>query len=430
MIKVNDCWDHNIHKQMTEYSSGLLWRFIQRNAQEGETEEALLNLTGLTKRDLKMLANIRFLLSAEVIELLNVVAPKIIYRLSKESVNEHITERGLVRGRINWQRTVGARAQAGNDSTIFVYSRRAQIFDLPENRLFLFIIRQINEKARTFVTDEYLNLTWYAEIFESSKWVERVSLIASKTSRIQRNPYISKIGSLYEITDKLIQIAKRCRQSHYKELAIIAERYMYSQSKPVSYLYEELSGNILEPLNKDTLYEIAVLFKTIYTAMDCGWREKKIGLIGGSTKTASTLIKNNCELKIYFQKLPQLLAQNSDYGDIMTNYGLSDKLRRPDIILELSNGHQKNIIIIEVKRSSVRGYLVDGTYKLLGYIKDFNRVNTIGVSIKGFLVGWSGIKPCHYSDAQEVHLFNWSNYKEGLSDMLSIFEQGGTKNVG
>jgi len=365
-----------------------------------------------------MIADIRLLLSKEVRELLNIIAPKVVSRLSKESINKHITDRGVVRGRIDWQRTVGARTTRGNDTSIYVCSRRAQDFNLPENRVFLYLIREINEKARNFVAEDYLNLTWYAEYSQGQKWVNNISVIAAKTARILRNPFISKIGSLHEVTGKAIELTRKNRQSHYKELAAIAARFNYCQSKPISFLMEELNGNIFEPLNKDTLYEIAVLFKTIRTALDCGWKEEKAGLIGGSSKTASTLVKDGCELKLYFQKLPSVMAKNSDYSNIMFSYGLSESLRRPDIILELKTHHGDRLVIIEVKRSSSRSYLVDGTYKLLGYLKDFNRVSCEGIRLTGFLVGWSGIATQSFSDGNEVHLYNWHNYADGLAGLL------------
>lgn len=420
MLRKSDCWDSKTHKQITEYSSNMLWRFIQPNAQESEAEEVILNLTGLTRRELNMLVDIRFLLSNEVKILLNDIAPKIINRLSKESINGHIMERGCVRGRIDWQKTISSRAATGNDISIYVCSKRSQIYDLPENRLFLYLIRHINERARSFVSDEYLSHTWYAEADDKGKWIDKVSVIASKSARILRNPFISKIGNLHELTDKIIELTKRCRISHYKELASIAERFSFSQNAPVSFLKEELDGNILEPLNRDTMFEIAVLFKTLQKAIECGWKEKSIGLIGGSTKTVSILIKGNCELKLYYQKLPREMTQESKYGNIMTNYGLSEKLRRPDIIMEFSDGQRKEFLIIEVKRSKRRGYLVDGTYKLLGYLKDFERINSDISRIRGFLVGWNGIELQGYSNEKEVQLFNWNNYEDGLAGLFNM----------
>lgn len=423
MLRSSDCWDSKTHKQIVDYSSWWLWRFIQSNAKEASVEEVMLNLTGLKRRELNILADIHFLLSDEVKYLLNEIAPKIISRLSKESINEHILYRNNVRGRINWHRTINARAAAGYDKTLFVYTRKAQIFDLPENRLFLYIVKYINEKARNFIIEDFLKLTWYDEVENYEKWVDKIKVIALKTTFILRNPIISKIGNLPELSIKIIELTKKCRNSIYKELAKIAERLAYRQNTPVLFLKEELKGNILEPLNKDTLYEIAVLFKTLQTALECGWKEERVGLIGGSSKSISKLTKGNLKLRLYYQKMPSNMASISKYGDIMTDYGLSEKLRRPDIILEFSNGRKKNYVIVEVKRSQKRDYLVDGTYKLLGYLKDFELLNNENSKIRGFLVGWSNIKSKRiFSNDKEVHLYSWDNYRDGLIKLLKSIQ--------
>lgn len=419
MLRANDCWDDNAHKHITEYSSNMLWRFIQPNAKESGVEETFLNLTGLRKRDLDKLVDIRFLLSDSTRKLVNEIAPKIINRLSKESVNEHITDRGRVRGRIDWQKTINTRAANGNDPSIYVYSRRSQVYDLPENRLFLYMIKQINEKAKNLVSEDYININWYVDINDVTKWIDKVSVIASKTAKLLRNPYILKIGNLYELTDRIVELTSKNRQAYYKELSGLAERFLYSQRSPVSYLKEELKGNILEPISKDTLFEIAVLFNTIQTAIDCGWVEKKAGLIGGGGKTVSTLIKNKYEMKVYFQKLPEVMAANSGYGEIMNNYGLSEKLRRPDIIIEVSDSQNTEFFIVEVKRSKSRKYLVDGTYKLLGYLKDFEKAKESGCKIFGVLVGWKGIANIDCDFSREVNLLNWDNYHIGLKELFN-----------
>jgi len=419
LTSVNDCWDKNIHRQIAEYSSGMLWRFVQPNASESEAEETVLNLTGLKRRDLELLSSIRFLLSDFVDMLINEIAPKIINRISKESVNEYITDRNKVCGRLDWQRTVKARATAGSDPSLFVYTRRAQVFDLPENRLFLSLLQQINDKARRFASEEYKNLTWYTEERQGQKWVEKVALTAYRTSRLLKNPYISKISSLHEISDKIIEITCRNRQAHYRLLADVGREYVLSSKHPLSYLKKVLDNNILEPLNRDTLYEIAVLFNTMQTFISEGWTEKCTGLIGGSNKTVSILEKGCHQVRVYTQKLPDEMKKYSAYGDIMAGYGLSEKLRRPDIILEFINNERKHFLIIEVKRSKRRSYLADGSYKLLGYLMDFKGVKNEQTNISGFLVGWDGILNKKFDPAREVHLFNWCNFGEGVLAFLN-----------
>lgn len=415
----NDCWDLKTHKEISEYSSRFLWRFVQPNAQEKETETAVLNLTGLKKRDLNLLADIRFLLSPEVYYLLFYIAPKILNRLSKQSVNEYKTDRNKIRGRVDWQNTIKKRAIMGNDSTIYVYSYKSQFFDLPENRLFLYILRYIYEKARNFASDNYSGLMWYAETDDMEKWVDKISVIASKSERLIRNPLISKVANLHEVTNKIINMTKRCRSMYYQKLAGVAEAFLFYYNFPLYYLKKELKNNILEPLNKDTLFEIAVLFKTMGVVMDDGWKEKKAGLIGGNCKYISIFVKENWSLKIFYQKLPKEMVQYSKYGEIMTHYGLSEKLRRPDIILEFNYKGEKKFVIIEVKRSKNRTYLVDGTYKLLGYLKDFERLNNDVSKLQGVLVGWNGIKIGSYTSGKEVYLFNWNDYESGIISLVN-----------
>ena len=69
------------------------WRFIQHNARESTVEDIITNLTCLTKRDIRLLADIRFLLSDDV-KLLNDTAQ------NREHFQSIITEKITERSRI------------------------------------------------------------------------------------------------------------------------------------------------------------------------------------------------------------------------------------------------------------------------------------------------------------------------------------------
>lgn len=416
----SDCWDAGAHSAVSLYASRFLWRFIQHNARESAADEVMTNLTRLSKHDIRVLANIRFLLSDEVKKLLDETAPKIVSRLSKASIIEKVTDRSKIKGRIDWPRTYGVRAAAGGDASLYVYAQRAQIFDLPENRLFLFIIQQIHNSARNLSSDDFNSLTWYSESAEGDKWINRITLIAAQTARFLRNPYIARIGKLHELSEKIIEQTKHARAPYYRNLAEAAEFFSFCQNSPVAFLKENLKDNILEPLNKDTLYEIAVLFKVITTATDLGWKETRTGLIGSSANTVCTLEADECTLRVFYQKLPKVFREHSRYGELMTAYGLSEKLRRPDIILSFEEAGKQKYYIVEVKRSMRRSYLVDGAYKLLGYLKDFEDIRTNGAELNGMLVGWKGIPQLGYDERKEVQLYTWEGFDEGLSGLLKL----------
>jgi hypothetical protein len=280
------------------------------------------------------------------------------------------------------------------------------------------MLQQINLMAKYFVREDYLQLAWYAEADAGGKWTNKISVIASRTEKLLKFPIISKIGAIKELNLKFISSASKCRQHEYTRLAEISETYMRAKHWPLDYLKCESQGKILEPLNKDSLYEIAVLFKAMETAIKCGWLETKAGVIGGVSRTASKLIKCDTEIRFYTQHIPTEFKKASAYGQLMTDYGLSENLRRPDIIVEIIKQDAKHFLIIEVKRSRKRDYLAEGTYKLLGYLKDFEKVRQRS-KLTGFLVGWNGINPSAYQIGNEVGLFNWDDFCEGFTAYLT-----------
>ncbi|TKH40309.1 hypothetical protein C1I59_00625 [Paenibacillus polymyxa] len=165
------------------------------------------------------------------------------------------------------------------------------------------------------------------------------------------------------------------------------------------------------------------MFKTMEILNENGWHENKIGLIGGSSRVVSEFSKNNSTLSLYYQGLPQLFSSSSRYKDIMGSYGLSNKLRRPDIIIEIRNANvtSKKYYILEVKRSQKREYLVDGVYKLLGYFKDYESIYLKdGNVLRGILVGWSGIKKQNTFKEQEIYMSGWLELKETIHDLMDI----------
>jgi hypothetical protein len=61
------------------------------------------------------------------------------------------------------------------------------------------------------------------------------------------------------------------------------------------------------------------------------------------------------------------MAKSSVYKEIFSEYDLTASIRRPDITALLSGTENNQTIIIEVKRTSDKGYITDSVYKTLGY---------------------------------------------------------------
>lgn len=419
-VRQNDCWTEQIHQEMVKQASRNLWRFLQRNATEQVArEELFLKLAQLSKRDLDLLTGLYLLLSPETMEFLTETAPAILNNLSKTSSHRYRQNSGAVTGPIHWGRTYAARASLGGDRSVFVTSSRTNQFDLPENRVMRYLLQHIYEQ-----TLKIKRMEWDDEVFDEfndlqKKWEEKIARVYHHCVKLLRNPFLANIEKEHSLTEKQIEQAEKTRGERYSNLAQFARLYQRSMSDPVSYLLERFPQTILEPLNWDTLYEIAVLFKIIESVEELGWKENKVGLIGNGSNVISHLQRGDQELSVYYQSIPGSFDQASKYRGLMRVYGLSDRSRRPDIVLEWKDGGRvSHYCIIEIKRSQSRKYLADGVYKLFGYLHDFETPLRESGLIQAFLVGWSGIKDTAPVPFQGVHVTSWERITKDFQELF------------
>lgn len=417
---VRDCWSAEEHQQMVEFASANLWRFIQHNATPYTREQTFLDITGLSQRNLTKLCDIYFLLTDEVEEFVNETAPAILNKLSKSSLSQTTILRGKIKGKVSWPKTLTTRYISGGDKSLFVCQHRSSIFDLPENRVLLFVLKQILRITESILgTDLYENYELDNRI-NNNKWIDIVKMLAVKCSNLLRNPYVREISDIYDLTEKNIQETQKARGSNYTQLALTARILNDAQKRKVDFLYDKLANKILMPLNRDVLYELSVLFKILEHARNSGWTETKANLIGGGSKYISKFLKHGTTMKIYYQSIPSIFIKNSKYKDLMNYYHIDVGYRRPDIIIEwVKENGQKRYCIVEVKRSKDHNYLIDGLYKLLGYLKDFEDVFVDSVDSKGVLVGWDSNSKQLILEKKEFYFAGWNNF----SDHLNVIEK-------
>lgn len=421
---VRDCWNEEQYQDIIEFTSSSLWRFIQHNASYYSKEEAFLDITGISRKNLTRLCEIHFLLTEEVGKFVTETAPAILNRLSKNSLRETSTLRGRIKGKVLWSKTMTTRYVSGGDPSLFVCQQCSSIFDLPENRVLLFVLKQILRVSENVLGTHSHEGYEFDDRLKNNKWINVVKAIAYQSSNLLRNPYIREISEIHDLTENNIQETEKARGANYTQLAITARILNNAQKRQVDFLHEKLSNRMLQPLNRDVLYEVAVMFRVIEYFRNSGWTEKTVNLIGGGSKIISKFTKNNISMNIYYQGIPDTFIKNSKYKDLMDHYQVDVGYRRPDIILEwVREGGQKSYCIVEVKRSKNREYLIDGLYKLLGYIKDFEEVFVYTPNSKGILVGWETNSSQSVKEEKEFYLAGWNDLKEHLT----IIERGITK---
>lgn len=398
-MRTNECWSLETHKKILAEISNNLWRFIQKNAAVSEAENFCAELINLTRRDIKLLSAVHFLMEPEVEYFLEQSAPKILNSLSKSSTKERIISRGAVRGRIDIVETVKLQAASGGDPSLFVSWNRFSNFDLPENRLLKYILMITAELART-ASGEPVECEAISRA-ECRKWSEHVQRVGVRANKLLKNVYLKQISPLYELSYDTVERAEKAKHHWYKDLASVSKLYLEAFQGSRGYLEKVLRKRYFEPLDWDVLYELYVLFEVLKSAESSGWTIVRSNLIGGTSRAAAIYKKSGETLKVYYQHLPEEMAKVSRYGRILENCGFNKSLRRPDIILERIKKGGKQFCIVEVKRSADKNYLVDGAYKLMGYLKDFEDCMNKCTGIKGVLVGWSNIiKPPDSADLE------------------------------
>lgn len=389
-VRPNDCWSPEVHQGILDKVSTNLWRYIQKNAAAAEAEDLCAEITNLSKRDLKLLTAVHFLLEPEVEYFVSKSAPKILNNLSKSSTRERTICRGAVRGRIDTAETLRIQTASGGDPSLFVTWNRSTNFDLPENRLLKYILIKTAELSRGVAGEPVESQDISPKVFR--KWSEHVQRVGGTASRLLKNVYLKQTTNLYELSHEVVERAEKARQCWYKDLASVSKLYIHAFHSNSAYLRKVLRKRYFEPLDWDVLYELYVLLEVFKAAESCGWTAVRTSLIGGTSRTAAVYKRGKVKLNVYYQHLPEDMARVSRYGSIMEEYGFGLSLRRPDIILERVKGEEKQYCIVEVKRSTDKNYLIEGVYKLMGYLKDFEDCMGSCKGTKGVLVGWLGIQ--------------------------------------
>lgn len=419
-IQSGDCWNEQTHQMMVEETSRNLWRFLQKNASAREVRnEMFLKLAQLSNEDLQLLASINVFLSKQTSEFLSEIAPAILTRLSKTSVHQNQQTRGFAKGRVQWGRTYVERAAKGGDPSLFVVGSRINQFDVPQNRVLLYLLQDIFDRL-----SEMEHNSWDSDRVindERLKWKDRLGQMRHQVANLLKNPYLPHISKVQGITEKQIDQTEKTRGEWYSKLAAFARFYIGCFGDPLNYLQSRFPHTVLEPINRDTLYEIAVLFKILETLDSLGWQEQTVNLIGNGKNIVSFFEMGGTKLRVYYQGVPAKFDKVSKYKDIMKMYGLSDRSRRPDIVLEwIEEADVARYCIIEVKRSERRQYLVDSAYKLFGYLHDFEEVFTEEDCVRAVLVGWRGIKVVQPDTVRQIHLTGWEGLNSTIETVLQV----------
>ena len=414
-MMATDCWTPAEYKYVLNRVRHYLWLYVHREATIEDLTNTVRNLTRLERKDLDCLAVVHFLLSDEVKEFIKILYA-ILRRLSHSTQRECIIHRGFVRGRVDWNRTLKERYSEKYDPTIFVCRPSARIYNLAENQLLKLLLvkmRKLIEETAALprVEEKNIKLEELRTEDGKQKWSDRISWMKFHINRALKYIYLREVDVLEQANARMMRRARTARNKDYQKVVDVYSLY----DKVVQRIDEDtlrglVEKRVLEPLEKDALYELYVLFEV----MESIGKPEEINLIRSGAKAIGTYRIGEKTVYVYFQRVAGLLEE-SQYKQIFEDYALDVSSRRPDIILQFPE--QNKFVIIEVKRTINKDYIVDSLYKVLGYLADFKKHFGEEQKPKGVLVVWD-IQQLRESE-QEVSILGHKQVGKFIKQIIS-----------
>jgi len=305
-------------------------------------------------------------------------------------------------GRIDWNLTFKERLAQGYNPAVFVCNPPSKIYDLPENRLFKYILAEI---IRLFEDTSVLRGLEGKNIEENQveTWIDKVDSIKYQVLNAYKHAHLRWIEIPDQVSIRMLRRAEEARNYDYETLVRCYE--LFEQiviTKDLIKLGEVVENRVLEPLNPDILFELYVLFKIMETlgGKDGIGKLEELNLIRHGSVSVALYSVGDELVRVYYQHVP-FDREKSHYIQIFEKYpSLNVSARRPDIILEWPR--ENKFVLIEVKRTIDKNYIVDSAYKVLGYLKDFEEYFPGTQRPQGLLVVWDYGKKVEKMDVQDI----------------------------
>jgi hypothetical protein len=396
-------WTEEEYGEVLNGVSQLGWLVLKRFSTSYRPSEVLAAFSSLSDQEFNLLRRLHFGLSDAVDTFLDVHVPAFLRNIP--STTEHTLEerRGSPRGRVDWTRTFARRAQLGDDPTRFVTRPTERTSDSGAGRLVGLMLARVAANA-TWLTQRSIPELARERLEVSGATASRhLAVLRSRGVRIPNSISLREIGPL-----------RRARRPDVSAAVLLFDLHVgLIEQANENLLRALLRDRQMAPENCDDLFEVWALLTLVERHLNEGWQITDAQLIGAETgprRPRFTLAKMGDTVSIYYQIVPTAMAKSSVYKDIFNEYDLSASVRRPDITASLSSADVNQTIIIEVKRTSDKGYITDSVYKTLGYLSDFR--STIGPDTpQALLLVWKGIEPvAARSPTSPIHILTAQEY--------------------
>jgi hypothetical protein len=338
--------------------------------------------------DAVRLGELQFLLSAEVGAFLDGL-PQLARQLSVSSDRAEQWGYDKLRGPVQWQRTLAARAATGAPH-VFVTTPSHRVYQTTENELLVHVLDAVATVARR---------TGWAERALSGDGSQMVRDRLSEAERWQQSRMLQSVERVPPTPRSLSRIRSGRQGLRYTRV-LSAHRQLVSLveelDRPAIRSAIENAG--LVTADDSTLFELLTTFKIIDRLNDEGWNLRPIRLFEGSVHTFGHR-DDGRRLDLWYQLTPRELAEGAKYVHLLGGHGLVDnRPLRPDLTLSWTDkAGQRRRLVVECKLSQTSGVTRaarKGLFDLLAYRRNFDRGLRDAGQPYGLGVAWgSGLDP-------------------------------------
>lgn len=382
-----DCYNRDlILNEINEF----LYLYLFKGNIETISDVEIENLFNLTQDDFTLIKVVYFLLSDELKDLIKIL-PILIRNLSHSTKKETKEYKGVIKGHIDWNNTIKQRlSKQFDDKSLFVCHPPSKFYDLEENQLLKFLLRKIIYLKREYLefynSDNIINI----ETDETDDWQIIIDTNFFISEKVLKKVYFDEITTIDTVTTKHLRKSYKNRNPLYHKVArafILYEDLFILNN--IDVLKDLLEKKIIQTFDDNKLYELYILFNLIKMLPE----NKELKLLYEDNDYVVESLIEDYIIRIYYQKTPSILKNDSKYLDILDNYQINKKVKSPDIIIEFEKDNDLFYRLIEVKNSDDSKYIRDSLYKVIGYYNDFKGENNSNFTdnYPVVLVMWSGI---------------------------------------
>ena len=357
---------------LQEISSSFIWLNIYNNSYVlGALVNSVFDSAGLPQKSLHELSIAHFLIHCieqNICENIEKILAGFAFNVQR--VQEE--NRSTIHGSINWGMTFQRRIANGySDRTLFITANNTRDNDTLPNQLIRFLLTKIIVYSNTIIDSNNFKPTYEAA------WINRVVKQAKHAKRIASHPKLQTVTLIHQLSYHHIEAALSSRIIHYRSAAKCTKLYYdVFIKKSVESIREMIMSRVIAPVDTSTIYEFAVLFKTMSYFEKCMIEgdSKKYVVLHSSEQTVFEYKLRGTLYRIYYQAVPREIASRQ-YSNCLKAHGYVGSSLRPDIFLTSENASGRNQRIIEVKYSLRSAYTYEGLKDVLAYLYDFPDVD-------------------------------------------------------